>query len=64
MTVHRQQIRNETVRFLQVSKHIYDCGKGKFSVFPFYQMKTNNKIEREAKEDYFINKYKPELNNS
>lgn len=62
MNVHRQHLRDESLRILNVSKHIHCCSKGKFQVFPFYQMYTNDKSLREAKEQYFIDKYGPELN--
>lgn len=62
MNVHRQQIRDASLRHLKVSKHIYECSKGTFNVYPFYKMKSNNKAERETKELYFINKFNPELN--
>jgi len=62
MTVHRQQIRDVTTRKLAVSSHIATCGKGKFSVFPFYKMQSDNTIERRIKENNFINTFKPELN--
>ena len=62
MNTHRQQIRDPNLRHLKVSKHIAQCSNGKFTVFPFYQMKVENKTQREAKEQYFIDKFKPELN--
>ena len=62
ITVHRQQIRDENVRHLYVSKHIYQCGKGKFKIFPFYKIKQDDEMERKMKEKLFINKFKPQLN--
>ena len=61
--LHRSNVKNERNRILPVSKHIYSCSGGKFSLYPFYQMNSENEIDRKAKEAYFINKYKPELNN-
>lgn len=62
MTVHRQQIRDSSTRKLAVSGHISSCGKGKFSVFPFYKMHSENTTERRIKENHFISTFKPELN--
>ena len=60
--VHRQQIWDKSTRMLKVSEHIDICGKGKFTVFPFYKFATDNVIFRREKEHYFINKFKPTLN--
>ena len=62
MNVHRQQTRHEELRQLFVNRHIFNCSNSQFSVFPFYKMSSNNPIERQAKETYFINRYRPELN--
>ena len=62
MTVHRQQIRDASLRHLKVSKHIHACGKG-FIVYPFYKVPNNASVhDRRLKESHFINKYQPELN--
>ena len=62
LTVHRQHIRDSRLRILDVSKHLHNCSKGRFQAFPFYQMNSNNKIEREIKEQFFIDKMRPDLN--
>ena len=62
VTVHKQQIRDPNVRCLGVSKHIDDCGNGKFTIFPFYKLYTSNKQLRLEKEQMFIKLMKPKLN--
>lgn len=62
INVHRQQIRDDSLRHLNVSKHLFACSNGKFNVFPFYKMHHSSDIDRKTKELYFITKYKPELN--
>lgn len=36
--------------------------KGKFKIFPFFQVKKDNKGLKDAYEDYFIEKFQPSLN--
>ena len=65
ITVHKQQIRDENLRHLKVSKHISTCGNGKFSVFPFYKIFNNHSNITTLlcqKERNFIDKYQPSLN--
>ena len=65
MTLHRQHIRHERYRILHVSQHIAECAGQKnpqFKVFPFYKCINMNESQREAKEQYFIKKLKPQLN--
>lgn len=62
MTLHRQHIRHPECRKLGVSKHIAECGRGGFTVFPFYKMDKEITSHRRNKETYFINIMKPELN--
>ena len=61
--VHKQQIRDPSIRNTPCSKHFDECGKGKFKIFPFYKIKNNDENLRKAKEDYFIELFKPSLNN-
>ena len=44
-----------------VSKHLFECGKG-FWVCPIYKVKKENKIARLAIEDKLIKMLKPDLN--
>ena len=43
VTVNRQQIRDPSVRCIKVSQHIDECGQGKFNIFPFYKVFTDDK---------------------
>ncbi|XP_062606683.1 uncharacterized protein LOC134268439, partial [Saccostrea cucullata] len=47
--VHKQHIRDETVRCTPCSEHFAECGKGKFKIFPFYKMWTSDEIARVTK---------------
>ncbi|VDI10661.1 Hypothetical predicted protein [Mytilus galloprovincialis] len=60
--VHKQQIKDPSIRNSPCSEHFDRCGKGKFKIYPFFKMWTEDKIPREAKEQYFIELYKPTLN--
>ena len=62
MTVHRQQIRDDNLRFLNVSKHIHSCSNGYFKSLPIYKVCEGNNISREIKEKILINLLKPSLN--
>ncbi|KAK3097441.1 hypothetical protein FSP39_009676 [Pinctada imbricata] len=60
--VHKQQIKDPSIRNTPCSKHFDECGTGRFKIFPFYKMKNNDENFRRAKEDYFIELFKPPLN--
>ncbi len=65
MTLHRQHIRDPSVRKLNVSAHIDRCAHNldiKFQVIPFYKVKTSNAIDRKSMELHFIDRLKPNLN--
>lgn len=62
MTVHRQQTRSDTLRFLQVNKHMHQCADDTFKVMPLYQMFGSDRIKREIKELELIKILKPGLN--
>ena len=63
--VHRQHIRDPKTRILNVSEHIATCSNDtlNFTIVPFYKMNTDCTITRREKEDYFIKKFNPSLNN-
>ena len=61
INLHTNQIKKKEYRNLFVSKHIFQCGQ-KFQCAPFFLMKNKNLIERKVREEFFINKFKPELN--
>lgn len=60
--VHKQQIKDPTIRNTPCSEHFDSCGKGHFYIFPFYKIKEENEQLRKAKEQYFISLFKPKLN--
>jgi hypothetical protein len=60
--VHKQQIRDPSVRNTPCSEHFDLCANGNFLIFPFYQLSENNEHLRRAKEDYFVKLFKPKLN--
>lgn len=62
MRVHRQQIRDPSVRQIPLSEHLEICGGGRFFVFPFYKMQCSSDILRDIKEKSFISKFNPILN--
>ena len=63
MTVHRQQTKNDELRFLNVNRHFNLCANNEFIVFPIYKVNvTNNTGLLEEKELCFINMLKPPLN--
>ena len=62
---HKQQILDPRLRHLYVSHHIAHCaiGKGKlFTNVPFFSLNRGDKFYRTEQEQYFIRKYRPELN--
>ena len=60
--VHKQQIRDQSVRNTPCCEHFANCGNGNFILFPFYKLPNDNEITRLAKESYFIRLFKPKLN--
>ena len=62
--VHRQQIRDPTVRQIDLSEHLDICSRGKYKVFPFYKMNEQNEYKRLARETHFIKIFEPKLNNT
>ena len=62
LSIYRQHIRQPEYEKIKVERHLRTCAKGIFKIFPFFEMKENNKILRECYEDHFIIKFKPELN--
>ena len=59
ITLHRSNIKIEENRKLSVSKHLYQCSRGKFEIMPIYQ--TNDYTLLQIKEKNFIDKFKPKL---
>ena len=65
VTVHKQHNTDSKYRYMFVNKHLADCGKCDFKIFPFYQLYTKSGCvmkQLQEKERYFIHKYSPSLN--
>ena len=65
VTLHNEQIKHPQYQHLYVSKHISQCAyprKIKYKICPLFKLKGQNRTFRQVKEQYFIQKYKPELN--
>ncbi len=60
-TLHRQHINHAHYRKLEMSTHIDECGNKKYSIVPFYKL-SDDKVDGDAKEHFFIQKFKPALN--
>ena len=60
--VHKQQVKDPSVRNTPCCEHFANCGRGKFKIYPFFKMWNDNDDLRKAKEDYFIKLYNPKLN--
>ena len=64
-SLHKNQILHAQYRKLQCSHHIFNCNPSNrnFKIMPFFKLKLNcPENERESKENYFINIFKPSLN--
>ena len=59
--LHKSHIKIEANRLLPVSKHMHSCGES-FKIMPIY--KNDNYQLLQIKENNFIRKYNPRLNNS
>ena len=63
--LHENHISSPVYRTIGASEHIASCARNKdtmFTIIPFYKVKTEDRIFREKKQDYFIDKYNPNLN--
>ena len=60
--LNRQHINDETKRSSYVEKHLFSCGKGKFNIYPFLQLRSNDLNKTEGHESAFIAQLKPTLN--
>ena len=66
-TVHRSQIKHKEYRQLGLSKHLEELNKNcpiddMFTIIPFYKLK-DNRSDTITKENFFIRRFKPKLNN-
>lgn len=60
---HRSMTNNNTGLF--VNQHMHDCARNlpvKFSICPFYKVKSDSIQDRRAMEEHFIEKFSPDLN--
>lgn len=60
--VHKQQIRDPSMRNTSCSGHCDICGNIMFYIFPFYKVKENNEQFVKQNENHFVNLFKPTLN--
>ena len=60
--IYRQQIRQLQYQQLAIKEHLRTCGDRKFHMFPFFKILQENISLRKSYEDYFIDKFKPLLN--
>ena len=59
--LHKNHIKNEEYRNLNVSKHIFSC-RNKFKASPIFLIDSDCIIKRKTYEDKFIELYQPALN--
>ena len=67
VTVHSQQINHPQYRHLNVSRHIARCAIGrrlKYNICPILKLRNQNRISRQVKKNYLIQKYRPPLNST
>ena len=62
LVLYRQHINSLQYQTSYCEQHLRNCGKGKFTIFPFFQLKNDNRSNRENHESKFIHKFKPTLN--
>ena len=60
--IYSHHIRQPEHEKRKVEKHLRTCGKGNFTMFPFWQLRSNDRDLQREYEDYFIKKYKNKLN--
>ena len=62
VTLYRQHINDPKYEMLKVEKHLRECGKGNFKIFPFLQLRQQDTTLRRTMEQKFIKKFKTRLN--
>ena len=60
--VYRQNISQPQYQQIKVEERLRICSSGEFQIFPLLQIKQENKLLRKAYVDYFIDFFKPFLN--
>ena len=58
----RQHIRQPQYQQIKVEEYLRLCCSGEFQMCPFHQIKQKNKVLRKAYGDYFIDRFKPLIN--
>ena len=61
MSAHKSNSASPANAVMEVSRHLYACGKG-FWRCPLYKVKEENKISRLVYEDKFVKLLQPDLN--
>ena len=62
ISVYRRLIRQPQHQQIKVEEHLRLCSSGEIQMFPFLQIKQENKLLRKACDDYFLDCFKPLLN--
>ena len=62
INIYRQHIRQPQYLQLAVEENLRTCGDEKFHMFPLFKINLEDKLLKKSYEDYFIDKFKPLLN--
>ena len=62
VVLYRQHIRTKEYQMSLVEEHLRTCGNSKFQIFPFFKLRSMDKINRETYESTYIKQLKPALN--
>ena len=62
VTPHKEQIKLEEYRHLDISEHIAKCGNGHFNIMPIQERENSTRLFGETKELEIINIHQPDLN--
>ena len=60
--LYRQHIRTKESQMSLVEEHLRTCRNSKFQIFPFFKLRSMDKINRETHESTYIKQLKPALN--
>ena len=62
ISVYKQHIRQPQYQQIKLEERLRFCSSGELQMFPFLQIKQENKLLRNAYENYFLDRLKPLLN--
>ena len=62
VVLYRQHINSPIYGTIYVEKHLRTCGNKEFFIFPFFQLISKERNNRETHEETFIADLKPSLN--